>query len=285
MIDSFTYFNETDLFFLRVEYLSPYVDHFVIVELDTTFSLLQHNQMFSRVYKQLPEDIKRKIVYEFINVESSIRDYNGEAGDVEFKNQSRNIDHIMRNSKARLIKQIGHPSEYMFMSDIDEIWDVSKLYQAKHLIDQHAKMGWMQDMRSAFIDWRNPVAQWVGTKGTTVGWLPEENVTGNFYMSKGKCVGHYADKTLVGGWHLTMMGNQQAKAEAIAAKRETPGWEKKLNLTSDEIASGMMNNKFNSVVKKGKMRVEKVEPCAGLTEEFYKIAKRFPNLWSGDLTP
>lgn len=283
MIDSFAYFNEQDIFFLRMEYLSPHVDKFVIVELDTTFSLLPHEKMFDRAYKKLPDNIKKKIIYEFIEVDKDSIVYTGDPGDIDYKNKSRLIDNIMREKKAELIKSTSS-TDYLMMSDIDEFWDPRKIKEAKKLIDQHGTMCWKQDFRSAFIDWRNVIGWWPGTKGARVDTLPE-NICANFYISKSKSFGHYENRMVDGGWHFTMMGDQQTKTEQISAKRETPGWEKKLNLSSAEIAEGMLDNNYNSVVKKGKMRCVKIDERENLDPDLYSLAKKYKKLWSGKLKP
>jgi hypothetical protein len=51
--------------------LNPYVEKFVIVETDTTFSLLHHPKTFDKVYSKLPEDIKKKIVYHYLEVDKN----------------------------------------------------------------------------------------------------------------------------------------------------------------------------------------------------------------------
>ena len=38
LIDAFTYFNEKELVELRIKYLNPIVDHFVIIESNITFT-------------------------------------------------------------------------------------------------------------------------------------------------------------------------------------------------------------------------------------------------------
>lgn len=283
MIDSFAYFNEQDIFFLRLEYLSPYVDKFIIVELDTTFSLLPHEKMFDRVYKKLPIDIKNKIIYEFIEVDKTAIKYDGVAGSADYKNKSRLIDNIMRNKKLELIKTVSH-NDYMMMSDIDEFWDPRKLNDAKKLIDMHGRMCWKQDFRSGFIDWRSVSEWWPGTKGSTVDQCPID-VCRDFYISKPKCWGYYAESMLEGGWHFTMMGGEETKSNQISAKREAPGWFDKLKLTPDQISKGMMLGNYNNVLKKSKMKVNKISEDSNLDPQLYSISKKYKSLWSRGINP
>ena len=284
MIDSFTYFNEQDIFFLRLEYLNPYVDKFVIVELDTTFSLQPHTKTFDSVYSKLPTDIKSKIVYNFITVDPDKVRYEGKAGDIDYKNKSRIIDLYMRNGKMELVKSISSTG-YFMMSDIDEFWDPKKIKEAKQMIDNKGSMCWKQDMRSAFIDWKSGIEYWHGTKGSTIDQVDIDTVTQNFYVSKGKSEGYYKDKIVEGGWHFTLMGDAKTKSEQISAKREGPSWEEKLNLTSEQISFGILNDKYNTVVKKGKMRVRVVPENYKLDPVLYDLSKKYTGLWSNGIKP
>ena len=46
LIDAFTYFNEKELVELRLKYLNPIVDHFVIIESNITFTGKEKNGIF-----------------------------------------------------------------------------------------------------------------------------------------------------------------------------------------------------------------------------------------------
>jgi len=103
-------------------------------------------------------------------------------------------------------------------------------------------------------------------------------------MSKKKTWGAYGPSLLEAGWHLTMMGDASMKQAHIDSLREGPGWVSKLNKSSQQIAESMTQGQYNSVVKKGAMRAEKVG-VRDLDPVFVNIAKKFPVLWSGDLLP
>lgn len=277
MIDSFLYFNETDLFFLRINYLGRYVRRFVIVETDTTFSCQPHAAQFDRVYQQLPAVTRDKIDYHYLRIDHS----QFEPGEENFKNNSRHVEREMRNALARIIREVGQ-DEYMIMSDLDEIPDVRRLPEARDLVDRHGKMFWAQDTRPAFIDWRMGIGLWPGTKMCHVSGMPDP--IQDLYMSKNKTWGSYGDAKIEAGWHLTMMGDITMKQQQISAKREAPGWEHKLQKSSQEIAQGMTTGSYNKVVKKGKMRATKVG-TEGLDPELVTLARRYPALWSGNLMP
>jgi len=277
MIDSFLYFNETDLFALRIQYLEPYVRRFVIVETDTTFSCQPHAAQFDQVYQQLTLSQRNKIDYHYLQIDRSVF----EPGEENFKNNSRHVEREMRNALASMIKQVGQ-DEYMMMSDLDEFPDTRCFDQAKQLVDQHGKMFWSQDVRTAYFDWQTQSGRWPGTKMCHVTNIPDP--IQNLYMSKNKTWGDYGPAYLEAGWHFTLMGDVMMKEQQISAKREGPGWQQKLNKTSTDIAQGMTQGQYNQVVKKGKMRAVKVG-TEGLDLNLLRLAKQYPALWSGALQP
>lgn len=283
MIDSFLYFNEHDLFFLRLEYYEKYVDKFIIVETDTTFSLQHHPRQFDLVYNKLSDNLKKKIIYSYLEIPRDQIQWNGDPlVDESYKEKSRIVEVSMREELGRILRSEGG-TDWMAMSDLDEFWDPRELDNAKKLIDQYSKMFWAQDFRTAFIDWQMRYGRWPGTRMTRVDILPDP-IT-DFYGSKNKTWGSYGDAMLEAGWHFTMMGDQAMKQQQIAAKREGPGWKHKLNKSYEQISSAMLNNDYNSVVKKKKMRANKIVENEGLDPELYDHAKKFKSLWSGKLTP
>jgi hypothetical protein len=283
MIDSFLYFNEEELFFLRVEYLNPYVEKFVIVETDTTFSLLHHPKTFDKVYNKLPEDIKKKIVYHYLEVDKSFITFRGNNyDDPAFKYSSRYVEQQMRNSLASVVKNTASTG-WMSMSDLDEIWDTRKLDEAKKIADQYGKVFWAQDTRVAFIDWQPWLGKWPGSKTCRIENMPDPIQI--LYPSKNKTWGSYGDAKIEAGWHFTTMGNQQMKQEQIAAKRESPSWRIKLNKTYEQLSSAMFRNEYNTIVKKSKMKANKIPEEKDLDPRLYSIAKKYPCLWSGKIRP
>jgi beta-1,4-mannosyl-glycoprotein beta-1,4-N-acetylglucosaminyltransferase len=275
MIDSFLYFNETDLLRVRLEYLNPHVDKFVIVETDTTFSLQHHPAQFDKIYSTLPEDIRNKIVYQYLEIDKSTLDYSGNTDNPDFKSNSRIVEVSMRETLSDLIRSVSS-DDWMMMSDLDEIWDPRLINESKKLVDKYGKMFWAQDVRTCFFDWQMTLGKWPGTKTTRVDIMPTP--TTELYCSKNKTARHYGDGVLEGGWHLTMMGSQQMKGEQISAKREGPGWEKKIQKTSEEISQSVFDGNWNSVAKKKKMRAIKVEERSGFDLKLYDIAKQYPGL-------
>lgn len=274
LIDSFLFYSEPVMLKLRLEYLAPHVNKFVIVEADHSFTLQPHPAEFDAVYRDMPADIRQKIVYEYLRVDTApIIDADG-------KSQGRHVEREARTRSRELIEQVS-ATGIVAMNDIDEIWDVRKLDQALAMIDRSGKMCWKQEYRVCFIDWVGRLQGWPGTKMGRVEELPEDIM--HFYCSKNKSWGVFSE-ILEGGWHLTIMGDAASKGKQISAKREGPGWEQKIGKTSQQIADTVFANGWNTVVKKSKMKADKVG-VDGLDPRLVALARAQPQLWSGPINP
>jgi hypothetical protein len=275
IIDSFLYYNETDLFLSRIKYLAPWVDRFVIVEADHSFTMQPHAKQFDRVFDMLSPELQQKIVYDYVHIDKQGFD------ELDLKNQGRAVEHQSRSRALELVHSLNQPDAIVAFNDGDEIWDPRLLPDAIKLIDEHSRMCWHQEYRVCFVDWKGRYGFWPGTKMTRVKNLPDDVM--RFYVSRNKSMGEFPAH-VVGGWHLTIMGNRDSKFTQISAKRETPTWEEKVKRTSLGIADAIFSNSWNQVVKKGKMKAEKVG-TANLDPALVDILKQYPDLWSGDIQP
>ena len=68
LIDAFTYFNEKELVELRLKYLNPIVDHFVIIESNITFTGKEKKWNFPNVLKNNLKEFSHKIQYHQLNI-------------------------------------------------------------------------------------------------------------------------------------------------------------------------------------------------------------------------
>ena len=71
LIDAFTYFNEKELVELRIKYLNPIVDYFVVIESNITFAGKKKNWNFPDVLKNKLKEFSHKIQYHQLNIEIS----------------------------------------------------------------------------------------------------------------------------------------------------------------------------------------------------------------------
>jgi hypothetical protein len=274
LIDSFLFYTEPVLARMRLEYYADVIDRFVIVEADRSFTMQPHPAEFDAVYRDLPGHIRRKITYDYIEIDPTpVQDADG-------KSQGRHVEREARQHSHRLIRDIATQG-ILAMNDVDEFWDRRMLSEAMRMIDRAGKMCWRQEYRVCFIDWVGRLQGWPGSKMGRIEELPDDIM--EFYCSKNKSWGVFSE-ILTGGWHLTIMGDESSKARQISAKREGPGWEQKIGKTSHEISSTVFANGWNTVVKKSKMRADKLG-VENLDPDLVNIAQQHPVLWSGEIHP
>lgn len=123
--DCFTFYNELDLLKIRLEILNPYVDKFVIVELNKTFRGLNKPLNF-----QLHIDEFEKYIDKIIYITpDDIPEYKGD-GDWTIENFQRNS--IMLGLKG------CKPDDIIMVSDLDEIPapDIFKNSSVKYSLPQ-----------------------------------------------------------------------------------------------------------------------------------------------------
>ena len=92
IIDSLLYYNETDLFLTRIQYLAPWVEHFVVVEADHSFTMQPHAKHFDHVFDKLSPELQQKIVYDYVKIDTS------EFDQLDLKNQ---ILYFLKNQHAQ----------------------------------------------------------------------------------------------------------------------------------------------------------------------------------------
>ena len=127
LIDAFTYFNEKELVELRLKYLNPIVDYFVVIESNITFTGKEKKWNFPEVLKGRLKEFSHKIKYHQLNInleeikneESWIID--GVKGDDFWR-----IENFQRNYIKTACKQFSD-NDILIISDLDEIPSIKKL--------------------------------------------------------------------------------------------------------------------------------------------------------------
>ena len=69
LIDSFLFFNETELVELRIKYLNKIVDYFIIIEADITHQGKKKDWNFPKILKNNLKEFSGKIQYHKLNVD------------------------------------------------------------------------------------------------------------------------------------------------------------------------------------------------------------------------
>ena len=68
LIDSFLFFNETELVELRIKYLNNIVDYFIIVEADITHQGKKKDWNFPKILENNLKEFSSKIQYHQLNI-------------------------------------------------------------------------------------------------------------------------------------------------------------------------------------------------------------------------
>ena len=254
IIDSFPFFNETELCLIRLKYLSKAVDAFVITESNLTWRCRPNPKKFDDVYKELDQDIKNKIHYEYIEYPDSM--INSE--------EHTNIKTTQNKSRDRLVeisRQIATNETIFFYSDLDEIWNKKGLENIKTLLREGTEqIVCNMDMRIVYADWYTRQRDWPGTRITFLDNLQGETPlsTGKFKYSKSGAFRRH--HVINNGWHFTYFGSKTQRLEKIQNIKNAIGWEEKVGKSYSQIAEHVNNlSEWNRVVRKKKIQARQLE--------------------------
>tara|TARA_B110000438_G_scaffold188036_1_gene179690 strand:- start:406 stop:1230 length:825 start_codon:yes stop_codon:yes gene_type:complete len=127
LIDAFTYFNEKELVELRIKYLNPIVDYFVVIESNITFTGQKKEWNFPKVLENNLKDFAHKIQYHQLKI--NLKDIKNEEswiinnikGDDFWR-----IENYQRNYIKTACKNFSN-KDILVISDLDEIPSIKKL--------------------------------------------------------------------------------------------------------------------------------------------------------------
>jgi len=263
--DCFLFNKELDLLKLRLQELYDYVDYFVLVESNKTFSGKSKKFIFEN-NKERFNKWKDKIIH--IKVENSpalnrfgekiqrrVDRFNNKNfpinGLVIHLGVGRwKIQKFQRNAIIRGLKK-ADDSDIILVSDLDEIPNPEKFSEMIELLKKENKVGFKQKMFYYYLNgYVND--RWVGTTATTFKNLKEkfksesQNLRASIFDSKTiKKIFRLKELKLVkkGGWHFSYLGSSKEIMEKISTMSGTEAI-KKLNWKIEEIEEIIKNNKF-----------------------------------------
>ena len=119
IIDAFCFFNELDMLELRLQILSPYVDHFIIVEADHTFSG-QPKTSCVEANKDRFKAFAHKITHHIAHIDTSQLDFSRRPERFDKSTDFWKVEFIQRNAIADALRDFD-PSDLAIASDVDEI--------------------------------------------------------------------------------------------------------------------------------------------------------------------
>lgn len=192
IVDVVTYNGEQDLWDLRYNVLKDYVDEFVVVEFDRTFSGNRKSFTFDRVYpkvRYIKHHLKDYAQYRDLALSSP-----NTVGATHWKLE------FMQKESVKDALALLKDNDLVFVGDVDEIWS-PKILQ-KHSFPVKLKL----DVYTYYLNSRSSEEFW----GTLVS---------PWYLLKDKCLNHMRTRApkskATYGWHFTSMGGVSALKQKL----------------------------------------------------------------------
>ncbi len=233
IIDSFLYGGEDDIFKARINYLKSYVDYFVIIESNTTFSGIQRFFKLKNLVNKFFPEIKNKIfIFENKNYISSLNDLK-KLNYWPFYESSKSVKAILKQVSMQKYKPeisfnegyqrelIYHAinelissklnislndNDWIIISDLDEI-PSSKFIELIKVYDRNYI--YYSEMME-FVHCPNLLREelWIGSVLLNSRKLYENSIYYLRFMLKLDTKINIPSKVISsGGWHLTSFGN------------------------------------------------------------------------------
>jgi hypothetical protein len=223
--DIFTFFNELELLEIRLAILAPYVDHFVIVECEETFSghtkelfFLSNRQRFRAYDDKIIHFIVKKVPLSFDELAARLRDPATSLLEREVIENALSSDNVPAG-QVHWLKEfyqkesIKHAlvsladDDVCFVSDVDEIWNPAAFidYRQNHIFKCR------QTVYTYFLNNRSS-ERWAGTLVTK--YRNIRTACLNHLRTASKTRYHYVAN---GGWHFTNQGGADRIRLKLAA--------------------------------------------------------------------
>ena len=127
LIDSFLFFNETELVELRIKYLEKIVDCFVVVEANITHQGKKKEWNFSKLLNGSLKEFSNKIRYHQLKIDpEKIKNEESWIIDNIKGDDAHRIDNFQRNYIKTACKDFSN-EDILIISDVDEIPSKTKL--------------------------------------------------------------------------------------------------------------------------------------------------------------
>ena len=127
LIDSFLYFNESELVELRIKYLNNIVDYFVVVEANITHQGKKKDWNFPRLLEGRLRDFSNKIQYHKLHIDlEKIKNEESWIIDDVKGDDAWRIENFQRNYIKNACKNFSN-EDILIISDVDEIPSKNKL--------------------------------------------------------------------------------------------------------------------------------------------------------------
>jgi hypothetical protein len=273
IFDSFPFFNEYELCDIRLNYLNTAVDAFIITESNLTWRCQPNNKKFNKVYKNLSNDIKKKIHYEFL-------EYSDDYIDSQEHANKKTIQDASRNRLGIIAQEIGSNNDIFFYSDLDEFWDKRELPTLVSLVNQHNYVVCNQDFRVVYVNWFARLREWPGTRITTIVNLDKKHPLSVGIFHHTKLNAFHRMHSHRSGWHFSYFGSVEQRTQKLKGIKDAQDWEKRKEKSYAEIANSVHSmQEWNSVARKKKINVRYNLPGIELDPELELLFKKYLHLF------
>ena len=127
LIDSFLFFNETELTELRIKYLNKIVDYFVVIEANITHQGKKKAWNFPKILETNLKEFSKKIQYHQLNIDpEKIKNEESWIIDNVKGDDAWKIENFQRNYIKTACQKFSD-KDILIISDVDEIPSRSKL--------------------------------------------------------------------------------------------------------------------------------------------------------------
>jgi hypothetical protein len=130
IIDAFCFFNELDMLELRLNILAPYVDQFIVVEADHTFSGKPKASCFAANRERFKQ-FEGKIKHHVAHIDTSQMDFSQRPERCDRSTDFWKVEYAQRNAIADALKAFA-PSDLAIASDVDEIPSPAVIERIRH---------------------------------------------------------------------------------------------------------------------------------------------------------
>lgn len=217
--DIFSFNNELDMLELRLNILDPYVDKFVLVEANTTFSGIDKSLHYEN-NKDLFKHFHHKIIHH--KVMDSPLSFDDDTCDPVLMNMALDSDNVTREhicwliefyQKEHIRKAVDHldDDDICIVSDVDEIWNYNHL----DVIDKNKDKIYKPKINNCYIEYLNVRTNedWTYFTGPIIC---------KYSKIKTNCLNHLRTKSKMnhrytfiedGGWHFNALGGADKKIE------------------------------------------------------------------------
>lgn len=206
--DVFPFFNESDILKIRINTLNEFVDEFVIIEADTTFSGLKKPFFTEKVLSDIKGFEQKITIHRISSTPNNMNAWEHEA--------------FQRNHVAKLLRTRLNAEDVLLYGDVDEIPNPIALEIAlKDITKTKKQIGhFAQDIFYYYLNnkevsgtfvsytgeyrWARP-RKWLGTS------ISKWEYAKNFSMSQMREPFHKKNGWRIknGGWHFSFMGGEE----------------------------------------------------------------------------